>query len=164
MSLRTLPGVLRHLFRGTDTADLLGCTDRELLRRFAEERDESAFVALVCRHGPLVLGVCQRVLRRTADAEDAFQATFLALSRGAGPRPGAGGGPRAGGTMAPGPPPPRGSPAKRAAAATRPAPASRCRSSCRTPAAMRSAPSSTRNCVACRCATASRCYCVIGRG
>jgi len=83
MSLRTLPGALRHLFRGTDTPDLLGCTDRELLRRFAEERDESAFVALVCRHGPLVLGVCQRVLRRTADAEDAFQATFLALSRGA---------------------------------------------------------------------------------
>jgi RNA polymerase sigma factor (sigma-70 family) len=54
-------------------------SDPELLRRFAEHRDESAFEAIVRRHGPMVLGVCQRILSHRQDAEDAFQATFLVL-------------------------------------------------------------------------------------
>jgi RNA polymerase sigma factor (sigma-70 family) len=63
-------------------------TDRELLRAFAMKHDESAFVALVHRHGPLVLGVCRRLLGHEQDAEDAFQATFLVLARKAGCLPG----------------------------------------------------------------------------
>jgi RNA polymerase sigma factor (sigma-70 family) len=58
--------------------------DADLLNRYASCRDEGAFEALLQRHGAMVLGVCKRVLRNTADAEDAFQATFLVLARKAG--------------------------------------------------------------------------------
>jgi len=58
-----------------------GVSDSQLLQRFATQRDEAAFETLVWRHGPMVLSTCRRILHHTQDAEDAFQAAFLVLSR-----------------------------------------------------------------------------------
>src|SRR5262245_19035022 len=57
-----------------------GLSDDDLLQRFIRTRDDAAFSAIVRRHGPMVLGVCRRVLAHAQDAEDAFQATFLVIS------------------------------------------------------------------------------------
>lgn len=56
-------------------------SDAILLKRFLNRREEAAFVALVERHGPLVEGVCRRILRDDHDVEDVYQATFLVLAR-----------------------------------------------------------------------------------
>src|SRR5580692_7359432 len=55
--------------------------DAELLGRFIDTRDERAFSEIVRRYGPLVWSACQRILNHRADAEDAFQATFIVLAR-----------------------------------------------------------------------------------
>src|SRR6516165_5936700 len=73
--------VIRHLRRAALAPDGAGLTDGELLELYATRREAAAFEALVRRHGPMVLRVCRRVLRNEADAEDAFQATFLVLVR-----------------------------------------------------------------------------------
>src|SRR5436305_97347 len=78
MATGRLSGVLHHLHDGLK-AD--GPSDGRLLEHYLARRDEAAFAALVRRHGPMVLGVCRRVLGNTHDAEDAFQATFLVLAR-----------------------------------------------------------------------------------
>jgi RNA polymerase sigma factor (sigma-70 family) len=76
--LRAAVNQLRHLM-----GRQRGCTltDAQLLEDFVNRRDEAAFEVLVWRHGIMVLTLCQRVLRNSHEAEDAFQATFLVLAR-----------------------------------------------------------------------------------
>src|SRR6266705_3264272 len=80
MSRGQLRSLVRHLRRITGRADA-GVPDAELLHRYVTAGDEAAFELLLWRHGPMVRGVCRRVLRHAQDAEDAFQATFLVLVR-----------------------------------------------------------------------------------
>jgi RNA polymerase sigma factor (sigma-70 family) len=84
MASGDIRGVIRHLRRTVLEHEGNGMTDGQLLERFVTQHDEAAFAALVRRHGPMVLGVCRRVLHDSHDAEDAFQATFLVLVRKAG--------------------------------------------------------------------------------
>lgn len=84
MASGTAPLLLRHLRHWAGTVNAAVLTDRELLRRFVEQRDETAFATLMHRHAGMVLGVCRRVVRQQQDAEDACQATFLLLARKAG--------------------------------------------------------------------------------
>jgi RNA polymerase sigma factor (sigma-70 family) len=75
------PGMLLRQFQRLVAGGSPPWTDRQLLDDFARRRDETAFAALVSRHGPMVLRVCRRVLGNHHDAEDAFQATFLVLAQ-----------------------------------------------------------------------------------
>ncbi len=79
---RRNPGELVHFLQrlsGSETAQ--GTSDAELLDRYVRSRDQAAIELLVWRHSVLVFNVCRRILPSHHDAEDAFQATFLALVR-----------------------------------------------------------------------------------
>jgi len=84
MATTPIRDVIEHLRRSIFVREAEGWTDGRLLSAFISHRDEAAFEAIVRRHGPMVMGVCQRVLRNRHDAEDAFQTTFLVLVRKAG--------------------------------------------------------------------------------
>jgi RNA polymerase sigma factor (sigma-70 family) len=84
MTRRSSAAVLRQIETLFTAGSCSGLSDRQLLDRFVAHRDavaELAFTVLVERHGPMVLGVCRRILADSHDAEDAFQATFLVLVR-----------------------------------------------------------------------------------
>ena len=76
-----LGAALRQIRGLFEAGTVAGLTDGQLLDRYLTRRDESAFAALVMRHGPMVLGVCHAVLHGSPEVEDAFQATFLVLIR-----------------------------------------------------------------------------------
>jgi RNA polymerase sigma factor (sigma-70 family) len=73
--------IIRHVRKVSLARDERQLSDGALLECFLDSRDEAAFAMLVERYGPMVLGVCRRVLRNCHDAEDAFQATFVVLVR-----------------------------------------------------------------------------------
>jgi len=79
MASGTPGGTLRRLRDLFHDGSAVGLGDGTLLARYATDRDEAAFEALVARHGPMVLATCRAVLRDEHDVEDAFQATFLVL-------------------------------------------------------------------------------------
>src|SRR5271170_7486681 len=76
--------LLENIQRLFEDGTVVGTGEGQLLDRFVTHRDEAAFEAIMRSHGPMVLGVCRRVLHDPHDAEDAFQATFLILARKAG--------------------------------------------------------------------------------
>jgi RNA polymerase sigma factor (sigma-70 family) len=81
MATNPVNEVIDHLRRTVLLREGEARTDRQLLKCFVSSRESAALEVLVRRHGPMVWGVCRRVLHNHHDAEDAFQATFLVLVR-----------------------------------------------------------------------------------
>src|SRR5579862_7292025 len=73
--------ILQLIRRVVEDERVRQLSDQVLLKQFTEHGDEAAFGTMLYRHGPMVLDVCRSVLNNEADAEDAFQATFLILAR-----------------------------------------------------------------------------------
>ncbi len=78
-------GVMDAAIRDLQALFNMGVTgtlsDAQLLDRLVERQEEAVFEEIIRRHGPMVWGVCRRILRDSHDAEDAFQVTFLVLAR-----------------------------------------------------------------------------------
>src|SRR5437660_2299020 len=81
MAKTTVSPILHMIRRLAEDQRIKTLPDQELLRRFTAGQDEAAFTGLVRRHGAMVLDVCRKTAGNDAEAEDAFQATFLILAR-----------------------------------------------------------------------------------
>jgi RNA polymerase sigma factor (sigma-70 family) len=81
MDSSILQNLVEQLKQYTDGESSLHLSDQELLTRFCIDREETAFAFLVQRHGPMIWGLCQRLVKDYQLAEDIFQATFLVLVR-----------------------------------------------------------------------------------
>src|SRR5579862_7065064 len=81
MATKGLNSVVWHLRRAVLLNDGAGLSDGKLVGMFIDQGDELAFEALIRRHGPMIHGVCRRILGNRDDAQDAVQATLLALVR-----------------------------------------------------------------------------------
>src|SRR5437870_10235340 len=81
MATSEMTEVIQRLRGAVFLRDGAGLSDSQLLEAYISRREKAALAALVRRHGPMVWGVCRRILRDYHDAEDAFQATFLVLVR-----------------------------------------------------------------------------------
>jgi RNA polymerase sigma factor (sigma-70 family) len=84
MAGRNLEPLIQRLCRAVGARDVEGVPDSELLERFVGQRDEAAYELILRRHAGMVMGLCRRILADEHEAEDAFQAVFLALARKAG--------------------------------------------------------------------------------
>src|SRR5262249_4077180 len=85
MSGSTVGLLLRHLALNEEVSRLGTTSDHDLLAAYESGSSQAAFTELMRRYGPMVLRTCRRVLGHGADAEDAFQATFIMLARRTGP-------------------------------------------------------------------------------
>src|SRR5215469_5229065 len=81
MTASRMSEVMQLLRKTVFLRDGPGLTDGQLLEEYLSRQEEAALAALVHRHGPMIWGVCRRVLHNYHDAEDAFQATFLVFVR-----------------------------------------------------------------------------------
>src|SRR6266849_741420 len=81
MPTSRMSDLIEHIRRSVLQREGASLSDGDQLRCFLRGRDGAAFADLVRRHGPMVWGVCRRLLYNHHDAEDAFQATFLVLLR-----------------------------------------------------------------------------------
>src|SRR4051794_419582 len=81
MSDEPLRRLLQSLRQWSERSGEAVLSDAELLERFRTWRDQAAFELLLWRHGPMILGVCRRLLADAQEAEDAFQAVWLTFVR-----------------------------------------------------------------------------------
>ena len=81
MATGQISKVIQRLRSTVLVHDGVELSDGNLLECFLQNREPAALETLVRRHGPMVWGVCRRILRNHHDAEDAFQAAFLVLVR-----------------------------------------------------------------------------------